>query len=336
LKILFDHSSPFLLAHGGFQTQIEETKRALEKLGVSVEFLRWWDGKQHGDLIHFFSPADNSYLKQARALHLPVVMTTLFTETCNRLDAQLARQKWLIRIALALPGAKSVTEQLAWRSFHNCTQNVVGLEAERTVLETVYGVPSARISVIPLGLSDMYLAAGPGTRNKTHLISTGTITQRKNCIELAEMAHATETPILFVGKPYHIADPYWLRFKDLIDGRCVTYQPHVDSESEMIALLQAARGFVLMSDYENWSLSAHEAAACGLPLLVPDQKWSRERFAGQAQYFARRGDSVNQDILRQFYAAAPSLPPPEIKLYSWLDTARSLQALYARVLNIPQ
>lgn len=335
MRILFDHPSPFLLAHGGLQIQIQETKRALEQLGISVEYLRWWDAEQKGDLIHFFSPASNKYLKEARLRRLPVVMTTLFTETCNRSDAQLNRQKWLIRLALASPGAENIKEQLAWRSFHNCTQNVVGLEAERRVLETVYGVSAERVSVIPLGLSDAYLAAGRGASNEAHLICTGTITERKNCVELAKMAQATQTPILFVGKPYHLGDPYWLRFKELVDGRWVIYQPHVNSESEMIALLQAARGFVLMSDYENWCLSAHEAVACGLPLLVPDQKWSRERFAGEGHYFGR-GSIKNQEILRQFYTAAPTLPAPEIKLYSWLDVAKELQSLYGQVLKASQ
>jgi glycosyltransferase involved in cell wall biosynthesis len=46
----------------------------------------------------------------------------------------------------------------------------------------------------------------------------------------------------------------------------------------MIGLLQRARGFVLNSRFENWSLAAHEAAACGLPLLLPDLPWSREQF----------------------------------------------------------
>ena len=53
----------------------------------------------------------------------------------------------------------------------------------------------------------------------------------------------------------------------------------------MVALLQASRGFVLMSQFENWCLSAHEAVACGLPVLVPDQNWSRERFGNAARYF---------------------------------------------------
>ena len=33
MKVLFDHPNPFMLAHGGFQIQIEQTKKAPERIG---------------------------------------------------------------------------------------------------------------------------------------------------------------------------------------------------------------------------------------------------------------------------------------------------------------
>jgi glycosyltransferase involved in cell wall biosynthesis len=334
MKVLLDHSNPFLLAHGGVQIQIEQTKAALERAGVEVEFLRWWDDGQRGDLIHFFAVPGNEYLQQARALKLPVVVTQFFTETCNRSDARLRCQGFLIKTALALPFGNGVKRQLSWDAYRNCDQNVVGLEAERAVLQTVYGIPPEKISTVPLGLSEDYLRAGRGSRSETHLICTGTITQRKNSVELARLSRAADVPILFVGKPYSASDPCWLRFKNLIDGRLVRHHPFVGSEAEMIPLLQSARGFVLMSRHENWCLSAHEAAACGLPLLVQDQKWSRERFGNQARYFDTVGFSNrNVEILRRFWEDAPALPAPGIKLHSWIEVAQKLKDVYGRVLG---
>ena len=102
----------------------------------------------------------------------------------------------------------------------------------------------------------------------------------------------------------------------------------------MISLLQSARGFVLMSKFENWCLSAHEAAACGLPLLLQDQNWSRERFGNQSHYFDSIGFTPrNVKILKQFYEAAPGLPAPQGKLFSWDDAARQLKTIYERALN---
>lgn len=333
MKILFDSAVPVLLAHGGAQIQIEQTKAGLEAAGVEVEYLRWWDHSQRGDILHYFGTASNSYLGLARTAGMPVVMTNLFTETCNRPRARLVRQGRIIQAMLKLPFGNQVKNQLNWRTYNNATQNVVGLECEKFVLETVYRVRPEKISIVPLGLPDHYLQAGKGRREQEHLICTGTITQRKNSLELAQLARAAKVPVLFVGKPYHLADPYWLAFHKLVDGRIVKYQPHVEGHAEMISLLQSSRGFVLMSQFENWCLSAHEAIACGLPVLVPDQPWSRERFGDAGCYFSTIGfNSGNIAALKQFYHATPQPTPPAIKLYSWREVAEDLKAVYQKVL----
>ena len=322
-----------MLAPGGTQVQVEQTKAGLESLGIEVEFLRWWDRGQRGDLIHYFGTPSNSFLDLARGAGLPVVMTNLFTETCNRSSLRLTLQGWLIQIALRIPAARQVKHQLNWATYNHAAHNVVGLECEKNVLATVYRVPAERISVVPLGLPENFLRAGSGLRRGEHLICTGTITERKFFAELAAMARAAEVPVLFVGKPNHPDDPYWLRFQKLIDGRWVKHQPFVESQAEMVALLQAARGFVLMSRFENWCLSAHEAVACGLPVLVPDQNWARERFGNGACYFKNLGfNNANVRQLKSFYAAAATLPAPAIKLHSWLEVAQELKKVYAQVL----
>ena len=334
MKVLFDCPVPAMFTHGGTQIQIEQTKAGLEASGVGVEFLRWWDPAQRGDLVHYFSTASNAYLNLARAAGKPVVMTNLFSETCNRSTARLRRQGWLVQVALKIPVGHQLKRQLNWCTYENATHNVVGLECERAVLETVYRIPANRISTIPLGLSEKFLCARPSQRPEPQLICVGTIAPVKNSLALAELARAAEVPILFVGKPYQPDDSYWLRFQKLIDQRLVKYVPHVESEVEMIGLLQAARGFVLMSQYENWCLSAHEAIACGLPVLVPDQNWSRERFGTAARYFSTIGfNAENVAILKKFYTDAAGLSAPAIKLHSWREVAAELKKVYAHVLH---
>lgn len=332
MKVLFDHDSPFLLAHGGFQTQIEQTKLALERAGVEVEWLRWWDDAQRGDVIHHFGPARPVYLEQARAKGIATVMTVLFTETCNRTEARLRRQGAIVNTILGLPFGESIKGHFGWRAYSLADCTVVGIEAERRVLELVYRVPQERTALVPLGLSRQFLEAGPGSRAGEHLICVGTITERKNCVPLAHLARRAEVPILFVGQAYSESDPYWREFAALIDGKFVRHHPHVASESEMIALLHAARGAVIMSRYENWCLAAHEAAACGLPLLLPDLPWSRERFGEGARYFTGEA-SADATILRAFHSDAPQLRAPATPLSSWDDAAAQLRGVYARVLK---
>jgi glycosyltransferase involved in cell wall biosynthesis len=333
MKVLIDHSSPFLLAHGGFQIQIEETKRALEELGVTVDYLRWWDADQTGDIIHFFGVAPVDYIERSRGKSLKVVQTALFTETCNRSDLRLKIQGAIVRGLLAMPGAVGVKRQLNWRSFVLSDMNVVGLEAEGQVLEWVYGVPPGRISIVPLGLSQEFLAGSAGRSRGDALICVGTITERKNSVALAQMARTAQVPVLFVGGPYNNSDPYWTEFAALVDNRWVRHHRHVDSANELINLYHGARGAVVMSRYENWCLVAHEAAACGLPVLLPKQKWSLERFGAEAWYFSSGGMTENAAELKNFYDCASSAPAPRIKLYSWEEVAGQLKEIYERLLS---
>ena len=334
MKILFNCLLPFALAHGGMSTQIEQTKAALEGLDVEVEYLRWWDPDQRGDLIHYFTPAPPEHIQLAQAKRIPLVMPTLFTAACNRSEARLRRQGWAVRASLKLPFGEGVKQQLSWRSFGTCAVNVVGLEAERRVLELVYGIPRQQVALVPLGLESIFLKSSPARRDADYLLCAGTITRRKNSVALARLARAAETPILFVGKPYAEGDPYWQEFSGLVDGCWVRHQPHVTNPAEMVALLKAARGAVVMSEYENWCLTAHEAAACGLPVLLPDQNWSRERFGREAHYFDSIGYSArNAEVLKRFYIAAGKLPAPSIKLYSWAEAGHQLKEVYERVLR---
>lgn len=337
LKILFDTAGiPFHLAHGGAKTQILSTVEGLRDLGAAVEFARWWDPAQKGDLIHTFGTPTRAYLSFARKKGVPVVNTTLFTGACNRPDWRLSLQGACISALLQAPGIPPlgmIRSQFKWDSYQACTRNIVGLEAEAEVLARCYGVSRRQIRVVPLGLADPFLNAGPGTRDSDHLITTGTITERKRSLELARLAHDAAVPICFVGKPYDPNETYWKEFERLIDGTVVKHVSHTESVEEMIRLLQTSRGFVLYSDRENWCLSAHEAVACGLPLLLPDQRWSRERFGKEARYFHAIKTQRNRAILKRFYDECGSLSSPSIQQHSWREIAAMLITVYEELLS---
>src|SRR5438105_6352876 len=77
MKVLIDQPYPFLLAHGGFQTQIQQTKAALEGIGVDVDLLRWWSDTQPCDLIHYFGRPFSSYVDLAHRKGIKVVFSAL-------------------------------------------------------------------------------------------------------------------------------------------------------------------------------------------------------------------------------------------------------------------
>lgn len=332
MKVLIDCHHPFALAHGGMQIQIEQTLAALNALGVSAEPLRWWDDQQRGDLLHQFGATPVDTLQLAHRQGLKVVMTLLLSQTCNRSAAQLWLRKLMIGGLSKLPNSMRGRNSV-WDRCAACDHIIVGLEAERRVVVENYRVPPAKVSTVPLGLSDGFLQASAATRDGGYLIAVGTIAPVKRSLELARLARKTGVPVLFVGKPFEPDNDYWREFSALVDGRCVRHQPHVASEPELIRLYRAARGFVLMSQYENWSFVAQEAAACGLPLLLMDLPWSRERFGAQANYFPKPWDeNSSAAALKTFYERAATMPSPRIKLHGWPEAGRRLKQIYEALL----
>ncbi len=322
-----------MLAHGGAQVQIEQTKAALAQIGVETGYLEWWNEAQRGDILHHVGAMPIPLIRLARDKGWRVVITILLTEQCNRSNRDLLWRRIIIRTLMLAP--QPLRTRLPWSAFRMCDRVIVGLEAERRVLEKVYGARPNSVAVVPLGLSDAFLGAGPGDRTEDHLICHGRIAPTKNCLELAQLAVQARVPVLFVGKPQGADSPYWEQFRRLVDSRFVKHLSHVENQAGMIRQLQQARGFVLMSRFENWSLAAHEAAACGLPLLLPDQAWAHERFGSQASYIPVRGGPAAVAALRRFYEQCPALPPPRVRLYGWKEVAVALRDTYAQLLGAP-
>jgi glycosyltransferase involved in cell wall biosynthesis len=323
-----------MLAPGGMRVQIERSMNALAQVGVQVDNLQWWNSQQTGDILHHVGPIPAHLIQLARANGWKVANTVLFTETCNRSRWSLLLRKMFIRPTLSIPLPRGLGTGLQWRTYHLTDQMIVGLHAERDLLLDVYGVASQKVSVVPLGLSETFLKAGPPLRTEEHLICTGRIIESKNSVELARLALAVKVPIFFVGKPAIPSSRYWSEFRALIDGKYVKYREEVAGESAVADLLRHARGYVLMSQYENWCLAAHEAAACGLPVLLPNQRWSRERFGDQAIFWPRRSNKTTAaNALRSFWEQCPNLPPPKIQFFTWTEVAEQLRDVYSRILR---
>jgi glycosyltransferase involved in cell wall biosynthesis len=331
MRVLFNTHNPANLTHGGTQIQIERTKQALTEIGVEADYFQWWNSHQSAGIFHHVGSLPYSLLRTAQQKGWKVVVTLLLTETCNRSEWELFTRAVSVRTAMSLLPRKA-RERLPWHAFRECDLMVVGLEAERMVLERVYGIPASRVAVVPLGLTDTFLKAGPPLNTESHLICTGTVGPLKNSVEIARLAHAAQVPILFVGKPHDYNSDYWTQFQQLVDDQFVKHQPHVSNE-ELVDWLRRARGYVLMSQNENWSLAAHEAAACGLPMLLPDQRWSRERFGGQATFFPKAGSDATIAVLKRFYDQCPQLGAPKLRLLSWREVAEQLRGHYTKLLN---
>jgi glycosyltransferase involved in cell wall biosynthesis len=177
-------------------------------------------------------------------------------------------------------------------------------------------------------VEEIFLQSRPAARGPW-LVCTGTITERKRMVELAEAAIRAQTPLWVIGKAYHDSDPYAKRFFQLAKAqpKLIRFEGAIEDRARMAAVYREARGFVLLSAMESLSLSALESAACECPLLLSDLPWARTVFGESVSYCPVADAAVTAAALRKFYDAAPALKPPA-KPLTWLDVARQLRAVY--------
>lgn len=332
MRILLDCQIPVMLAHGGVQIQIEKTKQALESRGLDVDYLRWWDPEQKGDIIHFFGRANPSLIRFAHGKNIKYVMSDLLTAQGSRSRTQLRAQAAVERILRAfVPSTFLAT--FRWNAYHEADAVVVLTEWEAEIVQMLFGPAAEKLHVVPNGVEEeFFLKDHTSDTRGQELVCTATITERKRVLETARAAVLAETPLRIVGAPYSANDEYFKDFLRLAKRHpdLIRYDGPVSDRNELARIYQSSRGFVLLSTMESLSLSALEAAASGCPLLLSDLPWARSTFGCAATYCPIGNTSSTPAALRRFYETAPALPTPN-KPCRWEDVAAQLVLIYQKL-----
>jgi len=331
MKVLFDHPNPFLLAHGGFQIQIEQTKKALEEIGIQVEWLRWWDADQSGDIIHYFGRPYPAFITLAQQRGMKVVNSELLTAMGSRSPGARFAQKTLISISKSLlPG--DFTAKMSWDAYQKVDAAIALTSWEKKMMIEMFDAPPEKVHVVPNGVEEIFFMPStprvPSPRSG-YIVCTATITERKRVLELAEVAISANVPVWFIGKPYSESDPYYLRFLDLVrkSSGPIRYEGGISDRSRLAEIYQSAKGFALLSTMESLSLSALEATASGCPLLLSDLPWARSAFGNNATYIPLKSPLSLAPHLSNFYHNADKLPIAARPL-TWHQVAAQLVTVY--------
>ena len=148
MKVLLHHLTPFALAPNQWQAQVARTRAGLEGLGIEADFLRWYDGRQTGDLIHFFGRIPAYLIPFAHDKQMPVVVSEMFGVNLSPLS--LAMQSATVRVL-----EKTMPDQLIgffeWGSYRQTDACVVPTDADARRLRQVFRVAPERIHVVAEG-----------------------------------------------------------------------------------------------------------------------------------------------------------------------------------------
>lgn len=333
MRVLLDHPNPFFLAHGGLQIQIEQTKKALEELGVEVDFLHWWDAKQKTDLIHFFGRPHPAYIEQAKKKNVPVIFSDLLGGLGSRPAFLRFIQKGIIGFAqLAMP--KEFTIRMGWASYQLAARVIALTSWEKYLMVELFCACPDKVVVVPNAVEQIFLQKGRMVERGNHLIATMTITEVKRPIELVRAAALARTKVRIIGAPYQRNGPYFRQFLEEVRRArpWVEYLGKVADRKKLAAEYRQAAGFVLLSLWESQSLSALEAAASGCPLLLSDLPWARATFGDQASYAPVTSPARTSPYLRAF-ASQASAAPRFLGALSWNEIAKKLKGLYREAIT---
>ena len=202
MKVVFATPRPLSLIFGGSEVQMLETKKALEDLGVEVEFLDHSDRKQlkNVDLIHIFSSEFVFYqlVLLAKAQGIRVVTSSIFY------PVGMSRFKDTLISKIPL-----TTENLRRRILQYSDLILPNSVSEARLLIEMFQV-SQPMRVIPNGINPAILG-GEGERfiqkyvpqlaGERFILSVGRIEDRKNSLNLLRAARQLGAPIVFVGQP---------------------------------------------------------------------------------------------------------------------------------------
>lgn len=334
MKVLFSNNLPFFLAHGGTQTLLESLMRELASLGVEVEPERWWDDQQTGDILHYMNRAPILNVRAAHAKGFKVVMTENLDKTASRSRLELFGQRWVTEMArTVLPGG--MTNRLGWEVYRELDAMVYVVEHEWETAKYLFRANPARGFIIPQGVETEALAdlARPQTQ-EDYLICVASIDPRKNSVLLAQAAQLAEVPVVFLGKPYALDNPYFLEFQKCVDNKTVRW-PGFVSTGEKHRYLRGARGFVLLSQFESGSIAVYEAAAAGLPLLLSDLPWANKVYqqARGTAFVSLKSAGRIAPVLRAFHGQARRQPGTTFPLLTWRQVGERYVELYRKLLG---
>jgi glycosyltransferase involved in cell wall biosynthesis len=334
MKVLFFDSTPAYFCPGGKQVQAQKLYENLTKIGVQVEYARWWDPEQKCEILHLFDPSVDMVKKARKAGVKNIILIHLVDWLSSKSLFKQSLYKIKVKLIRFLLPSKML-EKFFWSIFSEIDAFVYQNETDANTASFVFGIPENKVYVINHGYEKERLShfSGGQYNEKSYLISVANISSRKNNLLLAKAARKAKVPIVFIGKALEKEGAYFQEFRKCVDDNFVRYLGFV-SEEEKYNLLKGASGFILLSTAESGCIAVYEASMAGLPLLLSNLPWAHSY--GNSENI----DFVNLDKfetivsrLQIFYENSRRLENFTFPMCTWEEVAKKYLLIYNRLLD---
>lgn len=328
-----------MLLKGGPRTQIFQSKRALENLGLYVSLFDSWKelNKANMDVVHLFGANIGTY-HLARELHrtgIPFVVSPIFY---TRKNFQFVRSIVAVD-SLVRTFAKGlwsdyglITDICKWAKLvlPNTTH-------EAKLVEEGFGIPNEKIIVVPNGVEERFYHATPQLFVQTYgvenfILNVGHIgPERKNVFRLIQALETIPHPAVIIG-----------RIELTLDGqRCLdeakknprlTIIEYLPNDSDLLAsAYSACDTFVLPGLFETPGIAALEAGLAGAKLVVTKHGGTTDYFRNDAVYIEPSSvESIRNGISLSMEKAKNIQLREHIKKeFVWERVGEKLQSVYS-------
>lgn len=335
--ILYDHTCAYLTS-GGKATHALKLQKEVGKLGIDIQFARWWDKSQEdADVIHFLS-ADAEMARMAKQKGMKTFFSMIFDFESNKSEIGKKFQMFKNRLIDKLP--YSVSKSAYWKAlpymdmvqFMHVYDKKSALryfprlinEDNTVLIPHAYDPADMNISS-DLDVNEMHLP-------EKYLVSVANISKRKQTVKLAKYAKKAEVPVVFLGEN-NDNDPYYKSFLKEVDNQFVFYPGYVSKEWKD-CILQNSSGYVLLSLGESGCIAVYEAAAYKLPLLLSNLPWAWGYDSPSDIYYCDQQDEYKAVCqLKGFFNKAHSLEHFPFRIFTWEEIATRYVDLYKSLMG---
>ncbi|HEV2674625.1 MAG TPA: glycosyltransferase family 4 protein [Aliidongia sp.] len=204
------------------------------------------------------------------------------------------------------------------------------------------GVPADRIHVIPNIIEDQFFDPAVGGEPapvslERYVLCTGNICRRKDQLTLVRACRRLGVPLLLVGSVLTGEEAYGQAVADAMAGRSdMQWIRGLPAGSpELAATYHGAAAFALPSHREQQPISALEAAAAGVPLVLGDRAYARQEFYANAALASPGSEISVANALRKALDAPQRHQPPRETLERCrrATVGAAYAALYAGIIE---
>lgn len=290
MRILFIATPDVVIDKGGLYTQVTNSKKYLEKLGVEVDLYDIWQPlKEDYDLIHIFRADISLYdtVKRLKQKGMKIVVSPVFASTHNLLTLRAINL-----LNEFLKNFKVFTLHLFVKEIMELANIILpNTDEEVKALSYGFGIPKTKFEKIPNGVNEKFYFADPNEFKAKYgmenfILYTGWIgSARKNTLNLVRALEGINKKVVFIGKIIDEGN-YTQKCLSLIkkNPNIEILQPLPHDSSLLSSAYAACDTFILPSKFETPGLSALEAALAGAKIVITKRGGTREYFGDMAEY----------------------------------------------------